>query len=567
MEFRLRTFGVQFFSSFSGFRGDNARAPPLRFGSKRRAFRQPPTPLPKTTRLPFIPYKPTHRPKPFSQPEMALMLARKRGSLTSGSPLYYRVPLLITESRGQYVFDQQGRRYLDLFGGDGTIVVGHTHPLVVKAVQNQALKLSAMSHHYLEETSMAYIESLLSEFPSYLDACYLVSSESEATELAVLLARLSSRQFDLVTLRGSYFGFTHMANSMSGTALHKYPVPAAAGLAHLAVPDMYRSNCEPKTTINQCIHDVVTHIRSVSPGTLAGCLIESAQSLGGTVDTDRLYLTQISRLVKDRGGKVIIDESNTGLGRLGKNLWGFQDWGGHPDIVTISKGLANGLPLAAVVTTKDIASTLQQRVYVNYYAGNPLTCAAGSAVLRALKEDMLPENAVYVGGYLRTQLKMFQKRYLDAVGDIRLNGLLGAIEFVKSSVTKEPAPELTGMVHEALKNRGVLVGRGGIYGNVLRFSPPLCIIPEDVDFFVTQLGEALDTLLETESTSHPVIAAHPPITRGFIDNRYAAHEALLGNNHSGAEDDELDTSTSSEEESDTADSDQQHKTSEPSKPF
>jgi alanine-glyoxylate transaminase/(R)-3-amino-2-methylpropionate-pyruvate transaminase len=404
----------------------------------------------------------------------------------------YQDPLMIVEGHMQYLYDETGRRYLDLFAGIVTVSCGHSHPKVVARMKDQLDLITHTTTIYLHPNFPAMAKKLASKMPAGLDVTYFTSSGSEANDLAMLIARLYTGSNDIIAVRNSYHGGS--PTTMAATSHHtwKYPAQLNGGIHHAISPDPYRSpfTGTPEQVASQAADDIRQLIRYSTPGRVAGFIAEPIQGVGGATHGASNYLKEAYAVVREHGGLCIADEVQTGFGRTGDHYWGFQNFGVVPDIVTMAKGIGNGAPLAAVTTRRDIASVLTQRVHFNTFGGNPVSMAAGLAVLDAIDEDGLQENSKVVGGRFKQGLKELQTRH-RLIGDVRGMGLMLGAEMVRDRGTKEPAKEETLQILEIAREHGVLLGKGGLDGNVLRIKPPMCLTAQDVDFALEVLDVAL----------------------------------------------------------------------------
>ncbi|XP_026733726.1 alanine--glyoxylate aminotransferase 2, mitochondrial [Trichoplusia ni] len=420
----------------------------------------------------------------------------------------YKRPLLLHQGHMQYLFDHEGRRYLDLFGGIVTVSVGHCHPKVVGALQDQINTLWHCTNIYRHPKIYEYVESLVSKFPGDLKVVYLVNSGSEANDLATVLAKAYTGNLDVVSLQSSYHGYSSSLMGLTATQSYRMPLPVPPGFYHTMLPDPYRGiwgGC--RDSLSQvagacaCPGDCVTSDKyihqlnellenSIPAGRLAALFAESIQGVNGTVQFPKGYLKKAHQLVKKYGGLYVADEVQTGFGRTGDAFWGFENHGVIPDIVTMAKGIGNGFPMAAVVTTKEIAAAHAKATYFNTFGGNPMAAAVGQAVLEVIEEEELQKNCKDIGAYFVEQLVQLQGVH-PVIGDVRGKGLMLGIEFVKPG-TKDALPVAeVSEIHENMKDLGVLIGRGGRWSNVLRIKPPMCVNKQDVDFTVTVLDQAI----------------------------------------------------------------------------
>jgi alanine-glyoxylate transaminase/(R)-3-amino-2-methylpropionate-pyruvate transaminase len=328
--------------------------------------------------------------------------------------------------------------------------------------------------------------------PKGLDVTYFVNSGSEANDLAIQIARLYTGNTDVIALRNSYHGASPFTNTLTSHSTWKYPVNVSSGIHHAMNPDPYRSpfTGTPEEIATKSAADIKDLIRFSTPGKVAAFIAEPIQGVGGTTHGAKNYLREAYAIVREHGGLCIADEVQTGFGRTGDHYWGFENFDVVPDIVVMAKGIGNGVPLAAVTTRAEIAQALTNRIHFNTFGGNPVCMAAGSAVLDVIDEDGLQENSRVVGGRLKAGLKQLMNDHA-LVGDVRGMGLMLGMELVRDRGTKEPAKAETLELIERCREMGVLFGKGGIDGNVVRIKPPMCITADDADYAVAVLDQAL----------------------------------------------------------------------------
>jgi alanine-glyoxylate transaminase/(R)-3-amino-2-methylpropionate-pyruvate transaminase len=435
----------------------------------------------------------SHVPRPYDGPSRDEILALRRQYTNPAIFTIYREPLLIVEGHMQYLWDETGRRYLDLFAGIATVSCGHSHPKIVARINDQNATLQHSTTIYLHPNFPEYARRLAAKMPPGLDVTYFVNSGSEANDLAMTMARLFTGNADVVAVRNAYHGGS--PSSIGLTSLHtwKHPVPGASHAVHHAVsPDPYRSPFAgtPEEIAARSAEDIRDLIRFSTPGRVAAFIAEPMQGVGGVTHGASNYLSLAYGIVREHGGLCISDEVQTGFGRTGEHYWGFQNFGVVPDIVTMAKGIGNGVPLAAVTTRMEIAQALTQRVHFNTFGGNPVCMAAGLAVLDVIEEEGLQENARVVGGRLKAGLRRLMESHA-LIGDVRGLGLMLGVELVRDRGTKEPASAETLDVMEAAREMGVLLGKGGLAGSVLRIKPPMCLTAGDADFALDVLDRAL----------------------------------------------------------------------------
>ncbi len=433
-----------------------------------------------------------HVPAPYTGPSREAVLAMRRQYTNPAIFTLYRDPLMIVEGRGQYVWDETGRRYLDFFAGIVTLSCGHSHPKVVARVRQQLETLQHTTTIYLHPNFPRLAKELSARMPPGLDVTYFVNSGSEANDLAILMARAFTGNIDVIALRNGYHGGSPGAMGLTSHHSWKYNTEYGGRVHHAINPDPYRSPFRgtPEEIATQSVADLRDVIRYSTPGRLAAFIAEPINGVGGVTMGATNYLREAYAAVREHGGLCIADEVQTGFGRTGAHFWGFQNWGVVPDIVTMAKSIGNGLPLSAVTTRMEVAKAMTQRLHLNTFGGNPISCAAGLAVLEVIDEEGLQRNALLMGRRLRQGLEQLQARH-PLVGDVRGLGLMLGVELVEDRATKVPAKSATTAVLEATKEMGLLVGRGGLDGNVLRIKPPLCITAEDVDFALEVLDRSL----------------------------------------------------------------------------
>jgi alanine-glyoxylate transaminase / (R)-3-amino-2-methylpropionate-pyruvate transaminase len=432
-----------------------------------------------------------YQPRPYTGPSREEVLAARRQYTNPALFTLYRDPLMIVEGRMQYLFDQTGRRYLDLFAGIVTVSCGHCHPRVTARIQEQIETLQHTTTIYLHPNMARLAEKLASKMPPGLDVTYFVSSGSEANDLAITLARLYTGNTDVIALRNGYHGGSPSA--MGLTSHHTWKLPTLQGpyVHHALCPEPYRSALggTPEEIAAASAADIGELIRYSTPGRVAAFIAEPIQGVGGVTTAAPNYFREAYRIVREHGGLCIADEVQTGFGRTGEHYWGFQNFGVVPDIVTMAKGFGNGIPLAAVTTRREIAEVLAQRLHFNTFGGNPVSTAAGLAVMEVIEEEGLQRNAKVVGGRFREGLERLAAVH-PIVGDVRGMGLMLGVELVTDRKARTPASAETLEVLEAAREMGVLLGKGGLAGNVLRIKPPMCITADDVDFALDVLDRA-----------------------------------------------------------------------------
>ncbi len=394
---------------------------------------------------------------------------------------YYAEPLVADRGEGKYLWDLEGRRYLDFFGGILTINVGHCHPKVTGKIKAQVDRLQHASTIYPNEQMVALAEKLAEIAPGRLQKSFFTNSGTEANEVAVMLARMATGSFEVVALRHGYSGHSLLAKSLTAHAPWRRGGVIGVGVVHAVNPYCYRCplgltypGCEVK-----CAQDVENAIQTSTSGRIAAFLAEPIQGVGGFITPPQEYFKIVFTIVKKYGGAFIADEVQTGFGRTGKKWFGIEHWEVEPDIMTLAKGMANGAPVGATVAAPEIADAFQGMT-ISTFGGNPVTSVAARATIEVIEEEKLLKNAHDVGQHLRAKLEELKQKHA-LIGDVRGMGLMQGVELVKDLKTKEPAPMETNQVMERAKRNGLLIGKGGLYGNVLRIAPPLNVTKSDVD--------------------------------------------------------------------------------------
>ena len=433
-----------------------------------------------------------HRPRPYAGPTKAEVLALRRHYVNPAIFTYYKQPLMIVEGQMQYLYDETGRRYLDGFGGIVTVSVGHCHPRIVAAVNRQNETLQHTTTIYLNPAIAEYARDLAARMPAGLEVCYFTNSGSEANDLAILMARVFTGNYDVIALRNCYHGGSMLSMGLTSHHTWKFNVPQGGGVHHAVCPDRYRGpwGYDDERAGDKYAADIADLVRFGTPGRIAAFIAESIQGVGGAVVLPDGYLKAAYEHARSAGGLCIADEVQAGFTRTGSHWWGFETQGVVPDIVTMAKGIGNGAAMGAVVTTPEIARALTERIHFNTFGGNPVACTAGRTVLEVIDSDGIQANAARIGARLRVGLDRLAAKH-DLIGDVRGLGLMLGVELVKDRSTKEPARDEAARVLETCRDLGLLLGKGGLFGNVLRIKPPMCLSEADADFVVAVLDEAL----------------------------------------------------------------------------
>ncbi|MCL4705670.1 aspartate aminotransferase family protein [bacterium] len=430
-----------------------------------------------------------------AEPELSRneVLALRKEYLPTATFMYYREPINLVRGHMQYLYDETGRQYLDALGGIVTISVGHCHPAVIAKTKAQIDKLQHATTIYLHPAMPLLAKKLAEKMPAPdLKVTFFTNSGSETNDLAITMSRLFTGNLDVLALRNGYHGASLATMSLVGHSTWKYPIPTTGNIHHVSPGYCYRcpfNKTYPECDV-QCARDVENVIKYNTSGKIAAFIGEPIQGVGGTVTPPPEYFKIVYDIVKKYGGLYISDEVQTGFGRTGKHYWGIQNWGVTPDAITMAKGLGNGVPISAVTTRREISEVMSQKIWFNTFGGNPVSMAQGLATLEVIDKDGTQANAEIVGNYLKEKLTALMDKH-RLIGEVRGLGLMLGVELVKDRKTKEPATSKTAEVMERTKNNGLLIGKGGLFGNTLRIKPPMCITKSDADF----LCETLDKVL------------------------------------------------------------------------
>ncbi len=401
---------------------------------------------------------------------------------------YYQEPLALVRGEGFYVWDDAGNRYLDCFGGVLTVSVGHANPKINEAIIRQVQTLSHTSTLYANQPQSDLAEKLYQITPGRLKKSFFTSSGTEADDTAIMAAKLHTGRHEIVVLRHSYSGRSATSLSAVGHSTWR-PLPAqVAGIVHARAPYCYR--CPLKLSYPECglacAEDIEDVIMTTTTGEIAAFMAEPILGVGGFIVPPPGYFERAVEITRKHGGLFIADEVQTAWGRTGDKWFGIEHWDVEPDIITSAKGLGNGVPVGMTTATPEVADSYPGLTF-STFGGNPVSMAAALAVIRHIEDEDLKTNAAQVGAYFREKLEGLKEKYV-VIGDVRGMGLMQALELVKDRETKEPDPQSVLKVFEETKRRGVLIGKGGLYGNVIRTGLMLNSTRDTVD----QLIEALD---------------------------------------------------------------------------
>jgi 4-aminobutyrate aminotransferase-like enzyme len=397
---------------------------------------------------------------------------------------YYAEPVVLASGKGSRLKDHDGASYLDFFGGILTVSLGQAHDKVNSAVHAQLDRLGHVSTLYPTLPIVELAERLVSISPSTLKKAFFTASGTEADETAVALAQVATGRQEIVALRHGYSGRSLLAMSLTAHSSYRIVPTQVAAIKHAHAPYCYRCpfNLKYPSCELACAKDIEELIRTTTTGQIAGFLAEPIQGVGGFITAPDGYFKLAVEIIRKYGGVFIADEVQTGFGRTGTKMWGIEHHDGvEPDIMTMAKGIANGLPIGAVLATAAIADSWKGG-NISTYGGNPISAAAANATIDTIVDEKLPENAYAMGKILREGLEAIQKKFPKVIGDVRGKGLMQGLELVKDETAgdRTPAPEAAVRLFEETKKRGLLIGKGGLYGNVIRIAPALNITKADI---------------------------------------------------------------------------------------
>jgi len=407
---------------------------------------------------------------------------------------YYQEPLVLEKGEGHYLTDIEGYEYLDFFGGILTISLGHCNHEVTEKVVEQYRTLQHCSTLYQNKTALLYAEKLAHITPSNLQKSYFTNSGSEANEHAVLLAQLSTGKEEIITRRHAYSGASTLTMAMTG--LNQFRLGNNFGYLRFAhAPYCYR--CPFDKTYPGCdlicAKDIEDLIKTCTRGEIAAFVAEPIMGIGGFITPPKEYFKEVENIIKKYGGLFISDEVQTGWGRTGGKMFGIEQWGVSPDIMTMAKGTANGLPIGITIATPEIADCFKG-AHISTFGGNPVSMAGALATLEYIEANNIPENCQVMGDYLREQLENLQDKY-SIIGDVRGMGLIQGLEIVKKD--KSPDAEMVNKLFEETKNQGLLIGKGGLYGNVIRISPAMTVGKCEINEAAEKMDKAFESVFKS----------------------------------------------------------------------
>ncbi len=406
----------------------------------------------------------------------------------------YDEPLVISEGEGVRVRDPEGREYLDLFAGILTTSVGHCNPRVLEATSKQMNKLGHISTLYASEMHVEAARKIAEISPGALKRTFFTNSGTEAIETALMMACLATGRSEIIGLRVGYHGRSFLATSVTAHSGWRPLATPVAGIKHAKDPNPYRcpykQPCD-ESCVDKFVDDLEEVILTTTNGRPAAFIAETIQGVAGYVVPPPGYFQKAAEVIRHYGGLLVIDEVQSGFARTGTHWFGIEHWGVEPDIIVMAKGIANGAPVGATITTDEIAHGWKGKT-ISTFGGNPVSMAAMCATQDELREHDAPTNAQERGDQLRAALEEMQTRHPSWIGDVRGMGLMQGIEIVKDPVSKEPDTERTAALMKATLEEGILVGQGGMSGTVIRLGPSLLITEAEMAEGIEKLGRAVD---------------------------------------------------------------------------
>lgn len=405
--------------------------------------------------------------------------------------LYYKEPIAIARGEGPWVWDDQGNKYLDGFGGVLTVSVGHANPKVVEAVVNQVKQLTHASALYATKPQSDLAEKLASIAPGNLKKTFFTSSGTEANETAVAAARTYTGRIPLVVLRHSYSGRSAQTLAMCGQSSWKKTPNLMPGIHHAHAPYCYRCpfNLQYPECGLKCAEDIEELILTETGGEIAAFFAETVIGAGGFIVPPPGYFEKAAGIARKYGGLFISDEVQAAWGRTGDHMFGISHWKVTPDVLTSAKGMGNGTPIGLTIATPEVADKYPGITFATF-GGNPVSCAAAHATINVIEDNNLVKNCAVVGKHLGDRFNELKEKHA-LIGDARGLGMMQALELVKDRKTKEPAPQQTNVVFDVAKQNGVLLGKGGVWGNVIRTGMMLNSTKDEADILVKALDAGL----------------------------------------------------------------------------
>ena len=410
----------------------------------------------------------------------ALMERYQRVIFPAVAPYYPDQPLVVDRARGQELWDREGKRYLDFFGGVLTVSVGHCNEEVTARTIEQLQRVQHTSTLFVNEIMVEVAEKLAALTPGALQKSFFTNSGSEADETAILAARCYTGNNDVIALRHAYSGRTLQAMSLTAHGNWRLGNVIDPYIKHVRSPYTYRAplDLSPEEVVDLCIADLEEMIATCTNGRIAAFIAEPIQGVGGYIVPPQDYYGRVAPIIRAAGGVFISDEVQTGWGRTGERWWGIEHWGVEPDIMTFAKGMANGYPVGCTIASAEIADALPGMTF-STFGGNPVSMATALATIDYMERNRVEANAAIQGQVLRDKLEELEAEF-DFIGEVRGMGLMQALEIVRPGQTREPDADRAADIMARARDHGILIGKGGLYGNVVRIAPMLDVDGESM---------------------------------------------------------------------------------------
>lgn len=410
---------------------------------------------------------------------------------------FYKDPLVITDGHMQYLFDEKGTRYLDMFAGIVTVSVGHCHPKVTDAIVEQAKRLVHTTTIYAHPSTAEFAKKIIDSLPPHHDGqpwkVMFVNSGSEANDLAINLVRQKTRSQEFYTVRNAYHGMSPNLQQVTAVPGWRPDVAQGGHFYHIPMPSIYHHKAG-EDTAKAALADADDQFACLSTGHVAGWISETVLGVGGAIPLADGFLKGMHERVRARGGLVIADEVQTGFGRTGTHYWGFENQGLQPDVITMAKGMGNGMALAACVGRADVMDQMGGSFFFNTYSGQPMQMAAGIAVMDVIEQQKYQQRCLELGQLLTDGFTQMSKKY-PVIGRVGGPGLMLGVEFTKNVETREANPEACLQIWNDLKDKHkILLGGRGYNGSILRIKPPMCITKEDCEYLLYAMEDCIKSL-------------------------------------------------------------------------
>jgi len=419
-----------------------------------------------------------------------IMERYKKVMFPAAAPYHGDNPIVVDHAKDQYIYDIDGNKYLDFFGGILTVSVGHCNDEITQRTMEQLQVVQHTSTIYVNEIMVRLAEKVAELTPANLQKVYFTNSGTEANETAVMAARMYTGSPTIITLRHAYSGRSLLAMSLTAHGSWRLGGVVDPFIKHVRNPYTYRAplGLTPEQVVDLCVQDLEETIATTTNGRIAAFMAEPIQGVGGFIVPPEDYFKRIIPIVKEAGGVFISDEVQTGWGRTGGKWFGIEQWGVDPDIMTFAKGMGNGTPIGCTITTPEIADAVDGLTF-STFGGNPVTMATALATIEYMEAHNTPENCAVQGARMAEKLDEFGAEF-PFIGEVRGMGLMQAIEVVEPG-TKDPDKVRTAAFVDACKAHGLLLGKGGLYGNVVRIAPHMNVSSEDMDTAMDIIGKAL----------------------------------------------------------------------------